>query len=45
MIAIAGSMGLVAAVLTGAVWGRRLAIAPTRVRRYLRPEGRHAMPR
>ena len=35
MIAIAGSMSLVAAVLTGVVWGRRLATAPARAIRDL----------
>lgn len=40
MIAILGSTALVAALLTGAVLGRRLATTSARVRRYLRSEGR-----
>jgi hypothetical protein len=45
MIVIAGSIGLVAAVLTGAVLGRRLATTPAGVQQYLRSKGRRALQR
>ena len=45
LIAMAGSMTMVAAALTGAVWDSQLATAPARMRGYRRSQGRHAMPR
>ena len=44
IIAMAGLTALGAAVFTGAIWDSPLVSAPSRVGRFRRPQGRHAMP-
>jgi hypothetical protein len=43
LFAMTGVIGLVVAVLTGALWDSPVANAPFRIRRHMRTEGRHAM--
>jgi hypothetical protein len=41
--AMTGVIGLVVAVLTGALWDSPVAAAPFRLRRHAQSEGRHAL--
>jgi hypothetical protein len=45
IVAVSGLIGLGAAVFTGALWDSPLVSALFRLRKNLRSQGRHAMPR